>query len=39
MNDSYLASGQEEQATVPLIAVLLLAMPHLPRAASRRVAA
>jgi hypothetical protein len=39
MSDSYLASGQKEQATAPLIALLLLAMSYFLRTASCRVAA
>jgi hypothetical protein len=39
MNDSYLASGQKEQATAPLMALLLLRMSNFLRRASRRIAA
>ena len=38
MNDSYLASGQKEQATAPLIARLLLAMSYFLRTVSSRIA-
>jgi hypothetical protein len=38
MNHAYLASGHKEQATAPLIALLLLSISYFFRTASRRAA-